>query len=55
MKSKKISKKLKLNKQTVANLKKGEMKDAHGGNLDPSFLIFSCRRCPTGTSPGVCC
>ena len=40
MKSKKISKKLKLNKKTIANLKNEEMKAAHGGNYGVMYFVY---------------
>lgn len=47
MKVKKLSKQLTLNKQTIAHLESGEMKDARGGkNSDPTKCrIRTCREC----------
>ncbi len=47
MKVRKLSKQLTLNKQTIAHLESGEMKDARGGKLtDPTKCrIASCLDC----------
>jgi hypothetical protein len=62
MKAKNFSKKLKLNKKTVANLNNGEMEAVHGGGGNsapwtncPSCMITRCG-CPTTSGPpGFCC
>jgi len=58
MKTKKFSKKLTLNKKTVADLNSKEMKDAHGGFADPNTRWIGPNSgcgCGSGTAPGFCC
>ncbi len=52
MKSKKITKKLKLNKKTVADLNHGELKNAHGGE-HKSTQLSNCLLC-TDTCAASC-
>jgi len=55
MKTKKFSKKLTLNKKTIADLNNGEMKNVHGGGDEQqpaSYLLSGCMGCPT--YPTVC-
>ncbi len=49
MKTKKLEKKLTLNKKTIANLYHGQMRNVRGGGLLPSDPGFPC----TGTEPGT--
>lgn len=52
MNVKAFSKKLVLNKKTIANLNHNEMRDSYGGKPDPSLF----NTCPTiGTSEINCC
>ncbi len=54
MKSKKITKKLSLNKKTVADLNHGELKNAHGG-IGLSRKLSDCPPCyPTHTEDYTC-
>ena len=55
MKTKKFSKKLSLNKETIADLKSNDMKFVHGGNMLP--ITFSGSSCPVHncTATGVPC
>ena len=53
MKTKKFSKKLTLNKKTIANLKDKEMKEVNGGATNPSDNPYVC--CiPKTTTPPLC-
>ena len=56
MKSKKITKKLILNKKTVADLNNGDMKNAHGGGeLKITIEWTNCTDCPATFSCGGTC
>jgi len=52
MKTKKVNKKLSLNKKTIANLGNNEMNGVHGGGTLNSLCCipsgFSICKCPTG-------
>jgi len=53
MKTKKFSKKLWLNKKTIADLKSNEMKNVYGADTTckcPPDWTITC-----GSTPGVCC
>lgn len=53
MKTKLLSKKLRLNKETIIHLTESSMKEIMGGENNPkSFRITGCT-CPTGSFP--CC
>ncbi len=58
MKTKKIDKKLSLNKKTISNLGNNEMNSVHGGGtLDTLCCFPSCVsvcKCPTGDTCIVC-
>ena len=45
MKTKKLNKKLKLNKNIISSLENKEMKAVQGG-LDPTVVISMCKVCP---------
>ena len=53
MKTKKFSKKLSLNKATVADLNNSQMKAAHGGAPWTSLDILN--KCYTRCDTGICC
>lgn len=57
MKTKKFSSKLRLSKETVANLNNTDMKDVYGGIPSPKtrIIIESGCDCGTGSAPGNCC
>jgi len=57
MKTKKFSKKLALNKKTIADLKSNDMVDIHGGELPPrSWPYTGCFACFTDSrKPGLPC
>lgn len=56
MKTKRFSKKLKLNKKTIADLKSNEMTDVHGGELAPrSYPYTGCYVCLPDTASGNPC
>jgi len=50
MKAKKISKKLKLSKKTIANLAVHEMKSVNGGIWESMRITYCC-----GTGSNPCC
>ncbi len=52
MKTKKFSKKLSLNKKTIADLNSNEMKEVHGGQL--AIFTETCRSC-YGSDYLACC
>jgi hypothetical protein len=57
MKPKNFSKKLKLNKKTIASLNTGEMGVAYGGVTPPTLYLATCRpnfTCPNATVL-ICC
>ncbi len=54
MKQKKFSKKLELNKKTIANLNLKEMKDVYGG-IDKSIRVTACTCRTVCSAPGACC
>jgi len=56
MKTKKFSKKLTLNKKTIADLNNGEMKVVRGGiNEPPRRVTETCQTCDNSIPPGTCC
>lgn len=53
MKTKKLSKKLSLQKQTISNLRDGEMKIAQGGIVPVSDISY-CQGCNTALTCETC-
>lgn len=54
MKIKKLSKKLTLNKNTIANLGNVSMQDIKAGNLDQSEIQATIGRCCESADPETC-
>jgi len=55
MKTKKFSKKLSLNKETIADLKSNDMKFVHGGNMQPETRYGTSCPVQNCTATGVPC
>lgn len=60
MKKKNFNKKLRLNKKTISNLDRGEMKDAFGGEHTRNFCLTTintatCIVCDCQSEPTECC
>jgi natural product precursor len=54
MKTRRFNKKLTLNKKTIVNLDRSEMKDLYGGDI-LSTHIATCSRCVTVCGSDPCC